>query len=289
MQPRDELESVLYEASMPNKTVIITVVNKAYVEGDKPMLDLFLDGFWYGEDTRDLVNHLLIVAMDQTSFDRCKFLHLHCYKLETEGVHFASEKIYMSEDFLKMMWRRTLFLGEVLKHGYNFIFTDTDVIWLRSPFPRLSQNKSIDLQVSVDGFNGDQWSKSNPVNTGFYFARSNNKTIALYEALHAKKDITPGQKEQDVLQGMIRNGEVDKIGIKIRYIDTLYFSGFCQNSRDFNVVSTVHANCCRTIRAKLSDLTAVIHDWSRYKATVANGTMTIGWTKHLACMNSWKR
>ncbi|KAK6926249.1 Nucleotide-diphospho-sugar transferase [Dillenia turbinata] len=128
-----------------------------------------------------------------------------------------------------------------------------DVIWLRCPFPRLSQNKSIDLQVSVDGFNGDQWSKANPLNTGFYFARSNNKTIVLYEALYAKKDITLAKKSK---------------------------IGFCQDSRDFNVVSTVHANCCRTIRAKLSDLTVVIHDWSRYKATAANGTMTIGWTKH---------
>ncbi|KAI8540236.1 hypothetical protein RHMOL_Rhmol09G0246800 [Rhododendron molle] len=29
----------------------------------------------------------------------------------------------MSGDFIEMMWRRTLFLGDVLKHGYNFIFT----------------------------------------------------------------------------------------------------------------------------------------------------------------------
>lgn len=123
---KDDLERALAGASTENKTVIITVVNKAYVEGDhnnKPMLDLFLDGFWHGEDTRELVNHLLIVSMDQTSYERCKFLHLHCYKLQTDGVDFAGEKLFMSQDFIKMMWRRTLFLGDVLKRGYNFIFT----------------------------------------------------------------------------------------------------------------------------------------------------------------------
>lgn len=111
------------EASTRDKTVILAVVNKAYVEGDKPMLDVFLDGFWVGEGTRQLVKHLLIVAMDQTSYERCEFLRLHCYKLETQGVDFGGEKLYMSEDFIKMMWRRTLFLGEVLTRGYSFIFT----------------------------------------------------------------------------------------------------------------------------------------------------------------------
>lgn len=108
---------------MANKTVIIAIVNKAYTEGDKPMLDIFLDGFWLGEDTRSLTNHLLIVAVDQTAFDRCKFLRLHCYRLKTDGEDFVGEKVYMSEEFIKMMWQRTRFLGDVLRRGYNFVFT----------------------------------------------------------------------------------------------------------------------------------------------------------------------
>lgn len=121
---RDALEAALSEASMGNRTVIITIVNKAYVEGDKPMLDMFLDSFWLGEDTRELVDHLLLVAVDQTSFERCKFLRLHCYRLEMDGgLDSNSEKLYMSDGFIKMMWRRTLFLGDVLKRGYSFIFT----------------------------------------------------------------------------------------------------------------------------------------------------------------------
>lgn len=119
----DELDAVLAETSLENKTLIIAMVNKAYVEGDKSMFDLFMDGFWYGDGTQGLIDHLLIVASDQVSYRRCKFLRLHCYKLETDGVDFAGERLFMSDDFIKMMWRRTLFLGDVLKRGYNFIFT----------------------------------------------------------------------------------------------------------------------------------------------------------------------
>lgn len=282
---KDELENTLSSTSTTDKTLIITVVNKAYVEGDKAMLDLFLDGFWMGENTRNLTKHLLIVAMDKTSYERCRFLRLHCHKLETEGVDFMGEKLYMSEDFIKMMWRRTYFLRDVLKRGYNFIFTDTDVLWLRDPFPHLNLDQVPDLQISTDRFNGNHTSERNPVNTGFYMIRSNNRTIALFETWYSQKDSSAELKDQDVLQNLIREGIAKKLGLKVRFLDTVYFSGFCQKSRDVTAVSTVHANCCRHIAAKLADLTAVVHDWRRYKT---NETSTFSWSDHVACKASWR-
>ncbi|XP_073298687.1 uncharacterized protein At1g28695-like [Primulina huaijiensis] len=286
---KDELERTLSSTSTRSKTLIITIINKAYVEGDKPMLDLFLDGFWMGENTRNLTEHLLIVAMDQTSYERCRFLRLHCYKLETEGVDFVGEKLYMSEDFLKMMWRRTSFLRDVLKRGYNFIFTDTDVLWLRDPFPHLNPDETVDLQISTDRFHGNPTSKRNQINTGFYMIRSNNRTIALFESWYSQKDYSVTLKEQDVLQNLIREGILEKLGVKIRFLDTVYFSGFCQTSRDVAAVSTVHANCCRHIAAKLADLTAVVHDWRRYKGYSKNETSTFSWSDHVACKASWRQ
>ena len=87
---------------MENKTLVITVVNKAYTK-EGSLLDLFLQSFQLGEDTQFLRNHLLLVAVDQTSFDRCNLQGLHCYKLMTDGVDFSGEKLYMSNDFIKMM------------------------------------------------------------------------------------------------------------------------------------------------------------------------------------------
>ncbi|KAI3720895.1 hypothetical protein L2E82_31893 [Cichorium intybus] len=283
----DELDAALEGASMANKTVIIAIVNKAYTDGDKPMLDIFLDGFWLGEDTRSLTNHLLIVAVDQTAFERCKFLRLHCYKLKTDGGDLVGEKVYMSEEFIKMMWQRTRFLGDVLRRGYNFVFTDTDVLWLRNPFPKLALNENIDLQISVDQFNGNQWSEKNPINTGFYMIRSNNKTIALFDKWYGKRNKSPGKKEQDVLIELMKKGTFKRLGLRVRFLDTIYFSGFCQDSRDVKIVSTFHANCCRRIKAKVSDLTAVIHDWKRFNDPLSNKTMEFRWSNHSACLNSW--
>ncbi|KAB2016030.1 hypothetical protein ES319_D08G068300v1 [Gossypium barbadense] len=141
---KDELDLALEEASMPNKTVIIAVVNRAYVEqsvnAETTMLDLFLESFWVGEDTRALLEHLLLVTVDQTAYDRCMFKRLHCYRLVTEGVDFGEEKVYMSRDFVKMMWRRTLFLLDVLRRGYSFIFTKQN--WGRNEISEIEREKT---------------------------------------------------------------------------------------------------------------------------------------------------
>ncbi|KAH1241616.1 Uncharacterized protein GmHk_07G019162 [Glycine max] len=274
----DGLDTALAKTSMENKTVIIAIVNKAYVEqdveSDTTMLDIFLGSFWLGEGTRSLIDHLLIVTVDRTAYDRCQFLRLNCFRLETDGVDFEGEKIYMSQDFIKMMWRRTRFLLEVLKRGYNFVFTDTDVMWLRNPFTRLSKNETEDFQISTDTYLGDPWSEKHLINTGFYFVRSNNKTISLFETWYGQKDNATGKKEQDVLLHLIRSGIIEHLGLRVRFLDTLYFSGFCQDSKDFRAVATIHANCCRSITAKVADMKVALRDWKKFKRLEANSTDT---------------
>lgn len=165
---------------------------------------------------------------------------------------------------------------------------DTDVIWLRNPFPKLILNETIDFQISTDKFNGDQWSDHDQlINTGFYMIRSNNKTIALFDSWYAMKDSSNGLKEQDVLLLLVREGLFKQLGLRVRFLDTTFFSGFCEDSRDVRLVSTVHANCCRSINAKVADLMAVIHDWNRFNSLDANETLTFGWSRHVACINSW--
>ncbi|CAO2835234.1 unnamed protein product [Amaranthus hypochondriacus] len=291
--PKDELLEALEKTSMKNKTIIIAVVNKAYVEGEigSNMLDIFLEGFWRGDDTRELVNHLMIVAVDQTAYERCLFRGLHCYRLVTDGLDFMGEKIFMSDEFIKMMWRRTLFLLDTLKRGYNFIFTDTDVIWLRNPFKVLNTNKTrqFDIQFSIDNFNGNSTSPQNPINTGFYYVKSNNKTISLFEKWYNMKDNSTGLKEQDVLQNLTWQGVLTEYGLRVRFLDTRFFSGFCQVSRDVRAVVTVHANCCRYISAKVPDLKRVLHDWARIKNAPPNVTQNFNWTPHMECIKSWNK
>lgn len=305
---KDYLEEALQRATMGarSKTVIITIINRAYVEpvnGEtQSMLDLFLEGFWEGEGTRALVNRMLVVSVDRTAYQRCVFRRLHCYRLRTgdggDG-DYASEKLYLSEGFVRMMWRRTLFLTDVLKRGYNFIFTDTDIIWLRNPFTRLSLNTTEDLQISTDAFDGDPWSEKNPINTGFYYVRSNNRTIMMFEAWYELRERYPSSsrmKEQDVLAKMKHDGILKDMGLLVRCLDVVHFSGFCSDSKNVTQVVTVHANCCKSIKAKVADLRNVLNDWKGYRnqkySSSSNGeeiSRDFKWSEHVSCRNSWKR
>lgn len=111
----------------------------------------------------------------------------------------------------------------------------------------------------------------------------------MFDAWYAARKDNIGWKEQDVLIKLINmnNGLFRQLGLKVKFLDTLYFSEFCQNSKDVQRVVTVHGNCCQSISAKLSDLTAVFHDWKRFRNSSSNGT-TFRWSDHVNCWNSWK-
>ncbi|KAK6921537.1 Nucleotide-diphospho-sugar transferase [Dillenia turbinata] len=116
------IEKVLKDAAMEDRTVILTTLNEAWAAPGS-IIDLFLESFRIGDRTHRLLNHLVIVALDQKAYSRCLVLHIHCVAFVTEGVDFSREAYFMTSDYLKMMWRRIDFLRSVLEMGYNFVFT----------------------------------------------------------------------------------------------------------------------------------------------------------------------
>ncbi|KAL5219219.1 hypothetical protein ABZP36_019903 [Zizania latifolia] len=288
--PRDDLEAALRGAAYANRTLILSVLNRAYAE-EGGLLDLFLRSLREGEDTEQLIAHVLLVAMDRPAFLRCRRLGgVRCYHLPAamDGADLSSEQLYMSHGFISMMWGRIRLLGEVLNHGYSFIFTDLDVMWLRNPLPRLEYRaEQEDLLISADNFNGrpDDYA-GNELNTGFFFVASNNRTAALFDEWHAAREVSAGMKEQDVLNEMKRHGALRRFGVRARILDTARFSGFCEDSRDAREVATVHANCCRTMRAKVADLNAVLAVARRRLNGEAPSELR--WPAHLECAKSWR-
>ncbi|KAF9616928.1 hypothetical protein IFM89_032998 [Coptis chinensis] len=228
------------------------------------MLDLFLESFRIGEGTSRLLNHLVIVAMDPTTFFRCKSVHPHCFYLTTPGVDFSKDKRFMSEDYLKLMWRRIDFLRVVLELGYNFVFTDADIMWLRDPFPHFDSMDEI--YIACDIYQGNSSDKRNMANGGFNYVKSVRATIEFYKYWYMARLLHDKQHDQQVFEIIKREPIVAATGLRIRYLDTKYFGGFCQPSRDMNKVCTMHANCCVGIEKKVPDLKSILNDWKNFTA-----------------------
>ncbi|KAK4380551.1 hypothetical protein RND71_002413 [Anisodus tanguticus] len=255
------LEKVLKNAAMEDKTVILTTLNEAWAAPNS-VVDLFLESFRIGDHTRRLLNHLVIIALDEKAFSRCLALHTHCYALVTQGVDFSKEAYFMFPDYLKMMWRRIDFLRLVLEMGYNFVFTDADVMWFRDPFPHFY--KDADFQIACDHFSGKPDDVGNRPNGGFNHVRSNNRSIEFYKYWYLSREKYPGLHDQDVLNNIKNDSFIRDIDLKMRFLDTAYFGGFCEPSKNLSEVCTMHANCCFGMESKLHDLRILLQDWKNF-------------------------
>ncbi|KAL7607626.1 hypothetical protein Lser_V15G15269 [Lactuca serriola] len=259
------LETVLKEASMNDRTVILTTLNEAWANPENSILDLFLASFRFSQETNRLLNHLVIIALDQNAFATCKRVHTHCFSLSSEGVDFSQEAYFMTPDYLKMMWRRVDFLRSVLEMGYNFLFTDADVMWFRDPFPHFYSDA--DFQIACDHYSGNSTDvETNIPNGGFSFVRSNIRSIEFYKYWYSSRVIYPDMHDQDVLNRIKFDSILTDINLKLRFLDTTYFGGFCEPSKDLNKVCTMHANCCVGLENKVHDLRIMLQDWNNFMA-----------------------
>ncbi|KAK4283339.1 hypothetical protein QN277_000300 [Acacia crassicarpa] len=289
-----KLDSVLRNASMANKTVIITTLNDAWAEPGS-IFDLFLQSFQIGKKTKELLKHLVVVTWDQKAYDRCTTLHPHCYLLETND-NFTSEAFFMTPHYLKMMWKRIKFLGSVLEMGYSFVFTDTDIMWLRNPFGRF--HKDADFQIACDNFRGNPKDMKNMPNGGFTYVKSNDRTIWFYQFWYNSRTLYPKLHDQDVLNKIKWNPFISNMKLQIRFLDTAYFGGFCQPSKNLDLVCTMHANCCVGLENKINDLKILLDDWKKYKAlpnqhqnttTTTTTNSPPHWTVPQRCSTSFER
>lgn len=262
--PWGDLEEVLRRAATPDRTVIMTQINAAWTRPGS-LLDLFFESFRTGEGgVARLLDHLVIVTMDPAAYEGCRAVHRHCYFLRTSnGVDYRSEKMFMSKDYLEMMWGRNRFQQTVLELGYNFLFTDVDVMWFRDPFRHISM--AADIAISSDVYMGDPYSLRNFPNGGFLFVRASPKTIDFYRAWQQGRWRFFGKHEQDVFN-LIKHEQAARLDLAIQFLDTTYISGFCQLSKDLNKICTLHANCCVGLGAKLHDLRGVLDVWRNYTA-----------------------
>ncbi|CAN1185143.1 Uncharacterized protein At4g15970 [Linum perenne] len=246
------------------------------------LLDLFMESFSVGNETRDLVKHLVIVTVDEKAHVKCQAVHPHCYRMTTPGVDFSKESQYMTEVYLVMMWRRLEFLGSILGLGYNFVFTDSDILWFRNPFPHF--HKNIDIQIAADTYNGNSSDHYNLPNCGFMFFRSNIRTIRFHKYWYETKFRFPlGTNEQDTFNRIKFDPFLDEIGLRIRFLDTDYFGGNCSPVKDLNLACTMHANCLIGLKTKLNYLRNVLDDWKNFSTSLdleSRNSTSFAWMRH---------
>lgn len=136
-----------------------------------------------------------------------------------------------------------------------------------------------DITTSSDFYFGNPDDLGNFPNTGFIYFKSTARNARAMAYWHAARRRFPDNHDQFVFNE-IKRELASEIGVRIKFIDSAYVSGFCQLGRDLNRIATVHMTCCIGLDNKLFDLKRVIVDWKRYMARPLweRQMGKIGWT-----------
>ncbi|XP_037416858.1 uncharacterized protein At1g28695-like [Triticum dicoccoides] len=223
-----------------------------------------------------LLDHLLVVALDPAGFRRCV------------AVNLTSAARFVSKQYLELVWTKLELQQRVLELGYNLLFTDTDMLVLRNPFRRIPVYA--DMSVSSDDYSAARAHPlDNPLNTGLYYVKATSRGVRMLEHWRAARARFPGAHDQSVFHN-IKRELVQKLGVAIEPLDTVYFGGFCEYHDDLARACTMHADCCVGVDNKVHDLRDIAADWRRYRGMApverkkAAGNMT--WTVPARCRRS---
>ncbi|XP_051200258.1 uncharacterized protein At4g15970-like [Lolium perenne] len=282
------LAELLPKVATDDGTVIITSVNDAFATPGS-LLDLFRGSFRDGEGIAHLLNHTLIVALDPGAMARCGAVHPHCYHLEVAAANVSSASRIMTKSYLEIVWVKLSLQQRVLELGYNYLFTDVDILWFRNPFRHI--NLYADMTVSTDRFKGDTESLTNWPNTGFYYVRSTNRTVEMLRQWRAARSRFPPDHDQfifDKIKTELAHGELQ---IKFVFLDPVRFDGFCQRRSKIDTVCTMHANCCIGLENKVHDLKNMVNDWKNYMnlTLLERRTSKNGWKVPAHCATSMRK
>ncbi|KAM3761182.1 hypothetical protein ACB098_01G248500 [Castanea mollissima] len=262
---------------MEDRTVILTILDETWGSPGS-VLDLFLESFRIGQKTQRFLNHLVIAALDNQAYRYCTSIHSHCFQLTPATSKLAKRKGSTSPDHLMLKKIKYDLLLEVIKLGYNIVFTEADVMWLRNPFVLFEPHVRVTISCALRG--------TKIQDKGLLYMKSSAEAIKFLKFLQFKRVLFPTYLDRSFCEMAVH-----KLRGHTKYVDTGYFGGFCEPSNNMSKVYPMQSTCCDNIKSKVHDLRLVLDDWINFTARMSNngskpsmGLSSFSWRAPKKCM-----
>uniref|UniRef100_A0A803L0S4 Nucleotide-diphospho-sugar transferase domain-containing protein n=1 Tax=Chenopodium quinoa TaxID=63459 RepID=A0A803L0S4_CHEQI len=192
------LEILLSNLADENKTVVLAVAGYSYK-------DMLMN--WVCRLRHLMINNLLVCALDDETYEFSIQQGIPVFRdsLAPRNISF-NDCHFGTKCFQKVTKTKSRLVLQVLKLGYNVILSDVDVYWFKNPIPLLQT-----FGPAVFVAQSDEYKVSVPINlprrlnSGFYFVRSDDPTIAAMEkvVMHAMtSDLSEQPSFYDTLCGL---------------------------------------------------------------------------------------
>lgn len=170
------LDALLAVQADGNKIVLVAIFNVFWLD--------HLHNFVYSMVTKAHLVNFIIATMDADALALCVANRLPCFDateyaeyeadMEAGGTGRAQGRLRKVTE--AMAWIKPRLAVAVLRRGYGFLMSDLDLTWNKCPWKEV-------LDVRVDIAHQCDANNKFSINSGFYFARANARTIRYFENL----------------------------------------------------------------------------------------------------------
>lgn len=192
------LDSILRIVADESKTVVLAVAGYSYK-------DMLMN--WVCQLRRLMVNNFLVCALDDETYEFSILQGIPVFRdsLAPTNISF-SDCHFGTKCFQKVTKTKSRLVVQILKLGYNVLLSDVDVYWFKNPVPLLKTFGPAVLAAQSDEYNPTvPINLPRRLNSGFYYARSDDSTIAALEkvVMHAmNSDLSEQPSFYDTLCGL---------------------------------------------------------------------------------------
>jgi hypothetical protein len=162
----NELRLLLSQKNQHN-VVMVMMVNNGYID--------FFRNWVCSCDSRNIEvrSWTLVFTVDAEAADCVEQLGFTCY---TDTVSYGDPgkdavKVFGDPQFRALMFQKTAIVKDVIELGYNILFQDVDVVWMKDPLRYFLQPSHLhfDARFMYDGQN--ELHAPLHVNTGFFWMK----------------------------------------------------------------------------------------------------------------------
>jgi hypothetical protein len=134
----------------------------------------------------------------------------------------TAAKFYADKAFAGMMMAKVYCVHMINRLGYNLLFQDVDIVWYQNPLQYFTNASSpyhdFDIYFQDDGAHSRRYAPYSP-NSGFYFARHNERTEYFFHSLLKSGDIIAQTgSHQNAMAGVL-NEHSSWRGLRVKTLD----------------------------------------------------------------------
>lgn len=170
------------------ETKLLSYVNGGY-------LDFALNWLKYIRDV-NMQNMVIMYCLDDESFERMsEEKDIECKRWISPNFHIETTSEFHQKGWDALMWNKMEAAHQLLSAGYNVLYADTDINFLKNPLSdleKICEEGNYDVAFQVAG--------GASICPGFFYAKSNAKTIHLFNI-----------DREDFKQGYIETFEDDEV------------------------------------------------------------------------------